>query len=44
MAIFRAPSLVGIPKLDPGDLMSVLEALSETLKRLVKILIHEQKI
>ena len=38
MAILRYPSLVGIPKLDPGNLVSVLEALwDQTLKRFVMI-------
>ena len=45
MAIFRCPSLVGIPKPDPGNLMSVLVALwDHTLKRLVMISVYEQKI
>ena len=44
MAMFRCPSLVGIPKLDPGNLMSELEALwNQTLKGLVMILVYKQK-
>ena len=42
MAILRRPSLVGIPKVDHGNLISVLEAIW-TLKRLVMISVYEQK-
>ena len=44
VAILRCPSLVGIPKLGHGNLMSVLEASwVQTLKRLVMFSIFEQK-
>ena len=44
MAILRCPSLVGIPQLGHGNLMSVLEApWVQTLMRLVMFSVFEQK-
>ena len=44
MAILRCPSLVGIPKLGHGNLLSVLEAPGvQTLLRLVMFFVYEEK-